>query len=145
MICFDLEVYVFFKIFFAGGVSSSFYCSFIGEHQQWVNVSGTKGYLYVDDFVLPFYGSEVGFEVSNAVFDLHGCEFNMEEHTRRLAVAEYSSGEPNAQETYLFRNFADLVLSGKADPKWGKIALQTQQVVDACLQSAQAGGDFIEL
>ncbi|MFP6614086.1 MAG: Gfo/Idh/MocA family oxidoreductase [Pirellulales bacterium] len=133
------------EMFFAGGVSSSFYCSFIGEHQQWVNVSGTEGYLYVDDFVLPFYGSEVGFEVSNAVFDLHGCEFNMEEHTRRLAVAEYSSGEPNAQETYLFRNFADSVLSGKADPKWGKITLQTQQVVDACLQSAQAGGDFIEL
>jgi predicted dehydrogenase len=132
------------EMFFPGGVSASFYCSFIGEHQQWVNVSGTKGYLYVDDFVLPFYGSEVAFEVSNAAFDLHGCEFNMEEHMRRVAVAEYSSGEPNAQETHLFRNFADLVLSGTPDPKWGKIALQTQQVVDACLQSAQANGEFVE-
>lgn len=126
------------ELFFPSGVSASFYCSFLTDHQQWVNVSGTKGYLYLDDFVLPYYGNEVAFDACNAVFDLAGCEFNMERHTRRIAVREYSSGVPNAQETHLFRNFAELALSGQPDPSWGQIALQTQQVLDACLASARS-------
>src|ERR1043166_9599266 len=38
------------------GVSASFYCSFRTENQQWAHVSGTRGHLKVDDFVLPFFG-----------------------------------------------------------------------------------------
>jgi predicted dehydrogenase len=41
---------------FAGGVSASYYCSFIAQHAQWAIVSGTKGLLQVSDFVLPFFG-----------------------------------------------------------------------------------------
>ena len=79
------------ELFYPHGVSAGFYCSFRTEIQQWAIVSGTRGGLYVPDFVLPYYGSEVSFEVSNPVFHITGCDFNMEGHTRRVAVREYSS------------------------------------------------------
>jgi len=64
----------------------------------------------------------------------------MQEHTQRYAVSEYSNGHPTAQETNLFRHFANLALSGTIDPHWGDIALKTQIVLDACLQSARNSG-----
>ncbi|MCH5374676.1 MAG: Gfo/Idh/MocA family oxidoreductase [Planctomycetes bacterium] len=132
------------ELLFADGVSAGFYCSFLTEHQQWANISGTKGYLHVRDFVLPHFGPELSFDVTNAVFHIRCCDFNMEDHTRRVAVAEYSNSAANAQETNLFRDFADLALSGKPDPSWGEISLKTQKVVDACLRSARDGGRMVE-
>jgi len=133
------------ELFYPDGVSAGFYCSFLTEHQQWANVSGTKGYLHVRDFVLPYFGPELSFEVSNAVFNVQCCDFNMEDHTRRVAVAEYSNSAAGSQETNLFRNFSELVLSGRLDPTWGEISLKTQQVLDACLRSARDGGRIVEL
>ena len=108
------------ELFYADGVSASFYCSFLTEIQQWANVGGTKGSLYVPDFVLPRYGAEVAFEVSNPIFNVTGCDFNMEEHTRRFAVREYSNSAENAQETNMFRRFAELALSGQPDHMLGR-------------------------
>jgi len=133
------------EMLFASGVSASYYCSFLTEIQQWATVSGTRGSLSVRDFVLPWYGSEAAFEVSHPAFNVTVCDFNMEDHTRRVAVREYSNAAPSAQEANMFRKFAELALSGKPDSFWGEIALKTQQVLDACLQSARAGGRMIEL
>jgi predicted dehydrogenase len=133
------------ELFYPDGVSASFYCSFLTENQEWANVSGTKGYLYVPDFVLPYYGSELSFEVSRAVFNVTGCDFNMEDHTRRYAVPEYSNSAESAQETRMFTKFAESALSGSLDPYWGDIAVKTQQVLDACLQSARSDGRVVEL
>jgi predicted dehydrogenase len=131
------------ELFFSGGVSSSFYCSFITENQQWANVSGAKGSVYLEDFVLPFYGCESAFTVSQPVFRAHGCEFNMEGHTRRYAVPEFSDGKPNSQESNMIRTFANIVCSGKLEPAWGEQALKTQLVLDACLKSARGDGKLM--
>lgn len=128
------------ELFFPDDVSASFYCSFLTENQQWANISGTKGFATVRDFVLPFYGNEVGFSVTNAAFQVTGCEFNMEDHTRQHRVPEYSNSHPTAQETRLFRKFSELVLSGKPDPFWPEISVKTQQVMDLCLASAREDG-----
>ena len=133
------------ELFFADGVSASFYCSFLTETQQWANVGGTKGYVDVRDFVVPYYGNEVAFTVTNAGLNQKSCDFHMEDHTRRVAIPEYSDGWINSQETNLFRNFSHLVLSGKIDERWPEIALKTQQVVDACLRSARNNGELVEL
>lgn len=133
------------ELFFDGGVSASFYCSFLNEHQQWAVVSGTKGFIRVPDFVCPFFGSEVSFDVTNARFAPRGCDFAMEDHTRRVSVPEYGNGAPNSQETNLFRNFSSLALSGKPDTSWGDIALKTQQVLDACLTSAHQDGTLLSV
>ncbi len=133
------------ELFFDGGVSASFYNSFITENQQWATVAGSKGFLNVSDFVLPFFGSEASFTVHNASFKATGCQFNMDEHTRRVAVREYSNNAPNAQETHLFQKFSELVLSGRPDQSWAEMALKTQQVMDACLLSARQDGRRIEM
>ena len=54
------------ELLYAGGVSVSFYCSFRAENHQWAIVSGTRGYLTVPDFVLPFFGSEVSCPAGDA-------------------------------------------------------------------------------
>jgi predicted dehydrogenase len=113
--------------------------------QQWAHVSGTKGAVVVRDFVLPIHGSELTFDVSNPVFDIVGCDFNMQERTRRIAVHEYSNSTEDAQETNMFRNFADLALCGTPEESWGEIALKTQKTLDACLRSARSGGSVVEL
>ena len=133
------------ELFFADGVSAGMFCSFLAEIQQWANVSGTKGAIHVPDFVLPRYGGEVGFEVFNPVFRVTGCDFNLEDPGRRVAVHESSNSAANSQETNMFRKFAALALSGKPDNSWGSMVWKTQQVLDACLQSAAFGGRMVEV
>jgi predicted dehydrogenase len=130
---------------FADGVTSSFYCSFETEHQQWVNISGSKGHISIPDFVLPYHGPETSFEVEQAHFEVDCCQFHMERHVRRVAVNEYSDSHATAQETQLFRKFSSLVLEGNPDSHWPEIALKTQQVLDACLKSARSGGEVTAL
>jgi len=74
------------ELFFDEEASASFYCSFLTGIQQWANISGTLGQIHIRDFVLPYYGSELAFEVSNPAFHVDGCDFNMEDHARRVAV-----------------------------------------------------------
>jgi predicted dehydrogenase len=126
------------ELYFPGGVSAGFYCSFLAEIEQWANVSGTKGSLHVPDFVLPRCGAELGFTVSAPSYDVRGCDFNMQGRVRRVPVAEYSNSFAPSQESNMIRNFADRVLSGQVDDSWGEMALKTQQVLDMCLASAQS-------
>ena len=127
------------EMLFPGGVSAAFYCSFQTENQQWANVSGTKGLVHVPDFVLPFFGDEVRFEVTNSVFQVTGCDFDMQRRTRQVVLPEYSNSRSTAQEANLFRTFSSLVITHRPDPRWGEFALRTQLVMDACRQSATEG------
>lgn len=127
-------------LIYESGPTASFYCSFLTEHQQWANISGTKGNIDLRDFVLPYYGNELEFTVANAHFETDLCEFRMERHDTRHAVSEYANSHANAQETKLFRTFAELAASGQPDDHWPRIALQTQQILNACLDSARDGG-----
>ncbi len=133
------------ELLFDGGVSAGFYNSFLTEHQQLVHISGTKGNVTLNDFVLPWCGNEMSFEVNNAVFDFTGCVCVMEKHTNTHYIGEYSNNSPDAQETNLFRTFSDLVLSGKPDSFWPEVALKTQIVMDACLESARQGSVPVEI
>jgi predicted dehydrogenase len=123
------------ELFFAAGVSASLYCSFNNFRQQWVNVSGTKGYLQIFDFVNPFYGGELGFEVTNIGQD----GYNIVPNVRHVQVAEHSNGQPTAQESNMFRNFANQIFSGKLNDDWPMWSAKTQKVLDACLESARRG------
>lgn len=131
------------ELLFDGGVSAHFYCSFLTENQQWVNVGGTKGFAVIPDFVLPFVGSELAFHVCQAQFHVSSVRFDMEEHTRRLAVREYGSGHPTAQETRMFTHFSRIVTSGQLEERWPDISLRTQLVMDACLESANHHGQVV--
>ena len=130
---------------FDDGVSAHFYCSFITHNQQWANVGGTAGFVVVPDFVLPFYGNHIDYRVTNAEFVVDGCQFNMEERARVVSVPEYANNAPGSQESNLFQNFSAIAVSGQLQPDWGQIALETQQVMDAVLLSAQHEGQTVDL
>jgi predicted dehydrogenase len=133
------------ELFFAANASASFYCSFLAENHQWAYVCGDRGYVHLADFVLPFFGSEVAFELNTPVFQVTGCRFNMESHARRLAVHEYSNNAARAQETQMMENFSQIVLSGQLEPCWAEQALNTQRALDACLLSARENGKIVTL
>jgi len=133
------------ELLFANGVSAGFYCSFLAHDEQWATVSGTKGYLRLSDFVLPFFGNESSFDVNQAAFNVAGCNFNMEAHWRRFAVPEYSNRHVTGQETNLFRNFAEQVRAGRLNDAWPDIALKTQRVMAACFDSARADSRPVDL
>jgi len=116
-----------------------------GSHQTRPSGPGTiKTKKNCTDCVVPFFGNEVGFAVNAPVFRVRSCcDFNLESHPRRLAVHEYSNGRPNAQEANMIRTFARLVTSGSLQPRWGEQPLTTQQVIDACLGSAQQDGKVV--
>lgn len=133
------------ELHFANGESATFYNSFRGNHQQWVHVSGTKGYVEWKDFVLPYLGNSVAFETGNHDFVTDGCTFNMERYRETVEIAEYSNNHATAQETKLFRNFAGLVLDGQIDSFWPDVALKTQTVLDAVLKSARNDSKTVTL
>jgi predicted dehydrogenase len=125
------------ELFFREGISASFFCSFLSANQQTAFVSGMKGFVSLDDFVIPFVGCESAFTVNQTQLRIHGCDFEMGSHPRRIAAWESANNAPDAQETNLFRTFSEIVNSGKLEPKWGETALHTQIVLDACLDSAR--------
>lgn len=125
------------ELFFGSGASSGFYCSFVTENQQWATVAGEKGSLRVADFVLPFDGEELRFEVLQPSYHVNGCDFRMKPNAETFRVREASQGDPTAQETRLFRDFTEQVRSGELNPDWPRQALNTQRVMEACLESAK--------
>lgn len=128
---------------FAGGVTASFYCSFRTGNEQWASVSGTNGLVHVPDFVLPFFGDETRFDVTQSVLEIDGCRFDLQPRRRQVSVAEYGNGHATAQEACMFREFSRLVTTGTRDPRWGEIALKTQLLVDACRESAARGREVL--
>jgi predicted dehydrogenase len=124
------------ELWFDHGVTASFYCSFITVNQQWAHVSGDRGSLYVDDFVLPFYGSEVGFEVSRPQLTIDGCDYHMHRRSDRVSVSEYAAGFSTAQEVNMFDTFHDALRSPHPNPKWGEMTMATQRVIDAAFHAA---------
>ncbi len=133
------------ELVWENGVSSGFYCSFLTANEQCATVSGSKGYLRLADFVAPFHGRELTFEVNNTVHNVRGCDFNMESGWRRFTVPEHGNSHSSAQETNLFRNFAAQARSGALNEQWPKMALQTQQVMEACFDSARQSSCAREL
>jgi predicted dehydrogenase len=104
------------ELFFDGGVSANFYCTFLVAYRQWADITGAKGHLRVPDFVLPVPGGDIAFELNNSNVKIEAGS--------------------TAQEINMFRNFANQIFSGKLNDEWPEIALKTQQVVDACFASA---------
>ncbi len=133
------------ELLFPGGVTASFYNSFLTEHQQWIHLSGSLGYLRIDDFVLPYHGPEVAVFSGQDHFAIDNCSFHMQHHPRRHALHEVDAGHATAQEVRMFRTFSQLVIDGQRDDSWPSWTLKTQQVLDACFQSSQQDGQPVKL
>lgn len=130
---------------FDDGVSATFYCSFLTENQQTVLVSGDRGYLTVDDFVLPFYDAEASWTTNQHVLEIDNCRWNFRRHSQRIAVHEYASGESNSAEVNMVRRMGEIHLSKQLDPLYPELALKTQRILDACRRSDADGGKMIAI
>jgi len=130
------------ELFFADGVSAGFYSSFVAALQQWVFVSGRDGWLRMPDFVHPFNGREPAFEVNR-------MEIRVPAAPGTPAPEPGSDpaelGHVTAQNTIMFRNFANQVFSGKLSDAWPMWSLKTQQVLDACFRSAHESGKPVKV
>jgi predicted dehydrogenase len=118
------------ELIFDNEASAGFFCSFLVTSQQWVNLSGTKGCLRIPDFVHPRSVHEPSFEVNEAQVRVKCCGCS----------AQHNESRSMAQDTQMFRNFASQVRSGELNDEWPMMALKTQQVMDACFESARNGG-----
>jgi len=119
------------ELFFDGGVSAAFYCSFLTNRQQWAHISGQNGWLRLPDFVHPLDSYEPTFEVNEKFLTVAGdvkCP---------PGVDPIIQGYATAQDTRMFRNFANQIFSGKLNDGWPLWALQTQKVLDACHEAAR--------
>jgi predicted dehydrogenase len=125
------------ELFFDNGVSAGFYSSFLAAQQQWVFVGGRDGWLRVPDFVHPFNGREPAFEVNRTEIRVPAAA-GAQAPTPGSDPAEL--GHATAQNTVMFRNFANQIFSGRLNEEWPMWALKTQQVLDACLEAARKNG-----
>ena len=118
-------------LFYPGGVTVEFYASFRAAKQQWVHVGGQNGWLRLPDFVHPFNGYEPAFEVNDKFITVAGgapCP---------PGTDPSGFGHATAQDTRMWRNFAEQVFSGNLNAEWPMWSLQTQKVLDACHESAK--------
>jgi predicted dehydrogenase len=122
------------ELYFDGGASAAFHCSFLAMNQQWANISGTNGSVRVPDFALPSSDNNVAWEVNYKPVPKTEAGLYLETPTTAMS-----------QEALMFRNFASQVRSGALNDEWPQSALKTQQVADACLASARADGKMVEV
>lgn len=121
------------ELIFDDNVSAGFYCSFRASFQEWIHVSGQKGWLRLPDFVHPFDSYRPAFEVNRS-------EVRVGNGPKCPAgVDPMEQGHPTAQDTRMVRNFANQIVSGKLNAEWPMWALATQKVVDACFEAAKRG------
>ena len=121
------------ELFFDGGVSAEFYSSFFTAKQQWVTVGGRNGWLRMPDFVHPRNTYE-------SAFELNGTEVGAESNVKCPPGADPAGyGHATAQDTRMWRNFANQIFCGKLNEDWPMWARQTQMVLDACLEAGRRG------
>ena len=118
------------ELIFDDNTSAGFFCSFLTTYQQWCIVSGTYGSLLVPDFVHPVSIHEPSFKVNTKEELVKCC----------ACRSHHDESRTCAQDTTMFRNFADQIHSGQLNDEWTMMALTTQRVLDACYDSAKNGG-----
>jgi predicted dehydrogenase len=117
------------ELIFNDDTSMGFYCSFLAEYQNWIHVGGSKGYLRLSDFVHAQSAHEPFFEMNKAEHRVKCCD----------CAGEHTESRAPAQDSQMFRNFANQIFSGKLNDDWPMWSLKTQQVLDACYEAGRMG------
>jgi len=121
------------ELLYDDGISVEFYSSFLTAKQQWVHVSGQKGWLLLPDFVQPFDSYEPKFEVNEKPVKVPSdvkCP---------PGADPMAQGHATAQDARMWRNFANQIFSGRLNEDWPMWSLKTQKVLDACHEAARRG------
>lgn len=133
------------ELYFESGATAGFYCSFLSSNQQTATISGDRGYVTVDDFVLPLRGGRLPWQLHRHDLQIDNCRWNFVRRTHDRGVDEFDSGESNAQEVNMIRRMNEIVLSNQLEASLAEISLGTQLVLDACRRSDAHDGARIGL
>lgn len=125
------------------GRVATFDCSFRTALRQWLEVAGTAGFVFLDDFVIPRAGPSRFTVTRNPRLS--------EGHRVAVADTETVDVAPAGglrQEEAMWARFAGLARAGGGSGAaadggdfWPTVALLTQAVLDACMESGlKAGG-----
>ncbi|WP_436716493.1 Gfo/Idh/MocA family oxidoreductase [Roseiconus lacunae] len=131
------------ELVFENGPTASFFCSFFSANQQTATISGETGYISLDDYVLPLYDSQTTFELHRHELEIDNCQWNFKRRTDAHRFDEFHSGEANAQEVSMVRTFAQRVIDNDLREDLTRRGILTQQIVDACRRSDEAGGGLL--
>ncbi|KAL8046982.1 hypothetical protein ABFX02_08G209400 [Erythranthe guttata] len=117
---------------------ATFYCSFIAHETMGLSVCGSKGTLFVEDFVIPFEESRAGFCFSSGAkfVDMH---VGWNSKPREIEVANEFP-----QEAMMIGEFSRLVKGVRdqglrPDSTWARTSRVTQVVMDAVKSSIDGG------
>ncbi|MEM6981275.1 MAG: Gfo/Idh/MocA family oxidoreductase, partial [Planctomycetota bacterium] len=130
---------------FNDGLTAGLFCSFRCVNQQTAMLTGSQGYVTLDDFVLPFVGAESQFQLHRHELQISGGRWNYGRHSQTFSVAEHASDQPDSQEVAMVRTIASWALGAAIDQRAADRALQTQRILDAMRQSDVSGGRFIPI
>lgn len=130
---------------FDDDITAGFFCSFRCANQQTAILTGDRGYVTMDDFVLPYMDAEAKWQCHTHELQVDNCRWNFGRHTTQHAVWEHASGEADSQEVCMMRDFADGILQGSPNARAIEIALKTQRVLDALRRSDVDGGKWVSL
>lgn len=119
----------------ADGRSATLSCNFNETAMvQQALIVGTKGFIELPNFCIS-RNRGAKFSVSQSRWgDFDKKEFDVSQATETHEL------EPVVQEVEAIKTFARCIRSGKAEQFWPEVALKTQLVLDACLESAKKGG-----
>ncbi|CAE5963082.1 unnamed protein product [Arabidopsis arenosa] len=123
------------------------HCSFLSQLSTDLAISGSKGSIQMNDYVIPYKEDTAWFEyTSGAKFvDMHiGWNVTPEK------VTVDCGGTAETQEAMMLREFTRLVEGIKrgdleADRRWAEISKKTQLVVDAVKKSVDIGCEVVHL
>ncbi len=130
---------------FDDDVSAGFFCSFRCVNQQTAILTGDRGYVTMDDFVLPYMDAEAKWQSHNHDLQVDNCRWNFGRHTTQHAVWEHAAGESDSQEVQMVRDFAECILNGSPNARASEIALKTQRVLDALRRSDVDNGKWVTI
>jgi len=121
---------------FSGGRTASFDCSFKHCVRQSMQVAGPKCTLNADDFVVPFRVDESSFTVYRESISKDATTF-----PREVLKAEEVKG--CVQHVRLVEKLSAIAASGETEDFWPKVAMQTQILMGALVQSVRRGGAWV--
>ncbi|MBS0263143.1 MAG: Gfo/Idh/MocA family oxidoreductase [Planctomycetes bacterium] len=108
-------------LMFSDSRSATFHCGFDETWRKWFEVAGETGSIVCDDFVNPW-------DIAKARFWVHDRQGQGTQHVHPHCI----------QEVRMVETFCELIRSGRLDPRWPQISLDTQRVCDAIAAAARA-------
>ncbi|XP_010528589.1 PREDICTED: uncharacterized oxidoreductase At4g09670 [Tarenaya hassleriana] len=133
------------SLHYAPTATATVHCSFLSHLSTELAITGSKGSIWVNDYVIPYEEDKASFEYTTGAqfVDMH-VGWNVKPEKVTVECGEMS------QEVMMLTEFVRLVggiKSGvsKADRRWPEISRKTQLVIDAVKKSVDVGCKVVYL